>query len=133
MEFVSMLRIRRTNNSSRRGASLGLEMRGRVQTPKTFASRALDIRILVRPYRSVHTTVRGPSNCQADDFGARGMRAVANTKFAADTAASTVCSLVHRKPLMMHEWKALIAKLNIVEDLQAALAQFAEIANDLKK
>jgi hypothetical protein len=104
----------------------------RVPSPP-FASRAFDIRILVRPYRSVHTTVRGPSNCQADDLSARGMRAVANTKFAADTAASTACSLVHRKPLTMHEWKVLIAKLNIVEDLQAALAQFAEIANDLKK
>ena len=66
-------------------------------------------------------------------YGFRRSETVGTKRFAADTAASTVCSLVHRKPLMMHEWKALIAKLNIVEDLQAALAQFAEIANDLKK
>jgi hypothetical protein len=33
---------------------------------------------------------------------------------------------MHPKRLMMHGWKALIAKLNIVEDLQAALAPFAE-------
>jgi hypothetical protein len=98
----------------------GVVSKLRKHSPATAGklSTAFDIRIFVRPYHSVHTTVRGPSNCHADDFSARGMRAVANTKFAVAAAtASTACSLVHRKPLTMHGWKALIAKLNTVEDI----------------
>jgi hypothetical protein len=44
-----------------------------------------------------------------------GIRPVTpNQRFAlTDRPASTACSLMHHKPLMMDGWKALIAKLNI--------------------